>query len=69
MSDQFFCDPKVRAVGKPAVGKVLGSLIGSAVGCAAPGSRCSPGKRIMTGAVVAALGYAIGAAWDNACES
>lgn len=69
MSKDFFCDPKVRAVGKPAVGRAVGSILGTAIGCAVPGSRCSPGKRIVTGALVAALGYTIGAAWDEACKN
>jgi len=68
MSKEIFCDPKIRAVGKPAVGKIVGSLLGTAIGCASSGSRCSPARQIASGAFAAALGYTLGAAWDDACK-
>lgn len=66
--NSFICDPQVRAVGKPLLGRAIGALAGAAVGCAASGKRCSPGKTMITGAAVAALGYLAGAAWDKACS-
>lgn len=68
MSKKIFCDPKLRAVGKPLVGRAIGTFVGTAIGCSASGKNCSPAKQILSTLVTATIGYSIGAIWDAACK-
>lgn len=68
MSKKFLCDPKLRAVGKPLIGRAVGTMIGTALGCATSRRRCSPGTQLASTLLTATIGYAIGAAWDSACK-
>lgn len=66
--DEVFCDPTVRRVGKPIAGRAIGTLVGTLFGCGATSKQCSTAEKIVSGAVGAGLGYALGAAWDAHCD-